>query len=365
MAVARFGDYCFEMHGGGKVWFRTGVQPDSPVGITNVRAVLCDEAGLYSRYFWDNIQARASFKEAPIRIVTSPYSLNWLYTDFIKPFKKGDEYIQQIADVIQANSGENPYFPAKEYEARRRTMDPRRFNMIYGGNFDKAEGLVYDCFDQDTHQIDKFDLPAGTRIFAGVDWGYRDPFVISVRAVTPDAMHYKIGEYYKPQLTVDQMIEAAQRFKTLHGIERFYCDPSRPEYIKLFNQHGLSALPSDNDIRLGVDRHYELIKSNQYFVFRGTSPFAIDEYEQYHYPELKDEKPDQPQKDELPVDNNNHCMDCERYISMATYKPRGHKRNKVVVHSDNYGVKKERSPHFDNEIEKLKKRRKNYADVPL
>jgi len=255
-------------------------------------------------------------------------------------------------------------------------------------------------------------------------------------------------------------------------------------------------------------------------MFRGTSPFAIDEYEQYHYPELKDEKPDQAQKDELPVDNNNHCiaegelvetsngsipieeikighkvltrngfrkvlfsaqtdvdreimqiqasngnvvnctpdhliytnrgflradsvrygdvlttlgdistsltmktddalsamqyslsintqkqrlvqshvqliykgkqrknvydltiendheifacgvlvhncMDCERYLSMALYKPRGHRRNKVVVHSDNYNVKKERSPHFDNEIEKLKKRRKNYADVPL
>jgi protein-L-isoaspartate(D-aspartate) O-methyltransferase len=57
----------------------------APIGLTNVRAVLCDEAGLYSRYFWDNIQARASFRSAPIRIVTSPYSLNWLYQDFIKP----------------------------------------------------------------------------------------------------------------------------------------------------------------------------------------------------------------------------------------------------------------------------------------
>jgi len=357
---------CFHIHNGGKVWFRTGQNPDSVVGITNVRAVLCDEAGLYSRYFWDNIQARASFKEAPIRIVTSPYSLNWLYIDFIRPYQKDDEYICNLIDLVQANSAENPYFPEREYEDRRRTMDPRRFNMIYGGAFSKAEGLVYDCFDQDINQIDKMVLPPGTKVVAGVDWGYRDPFVIIVRAITTEGMHYEIGEFFKPQLTVDQMIDAASRFKDLFCIQRFYCDPSRPEYISLFNQNGLRALAADNEIRLGIDRHYELINSGMYSVFRKTCPHLLDEYEQYHYPELKETKVDQVQKTELPVDNSNHTQDCVRYLTMATYKPKGKKRNRVVVHSDNYSKKKEISPYYDNELEKLKRRRRrNYADVPL
>ena len=67
---------CFKINGGGTVWFRTGQNPDSVVGITNVRHILCDEAGLYTRYFWDNLQARSSIKRCPITIVTSPYSLN-------------------------------------------------------------------------------------------------------------------------------------------------------------------------------------------------------------------------------------------------------------------------------------------------
>jgi len=356
---------CFHIHNGGKVWFRTGQNPDSVVGITNVRAILCDESGLYSRYFWDNIQARASFMEAPIRIVTSPYSLNWLYTDFIRPHQKGDPYIHRLIDLVQATSKDNPYFPDKEYEDRRRTMDPRRFNMIYGGQFDKAEGLVYDCFDQGLHVVDKFDLPEGTKFYGGVDWGFRDPFVIIVRAVTPDGFHYDVGEFYKIGMTVDRMIDAASRYKTLYNIERFYCDPSRPEYISLFNQHGLRALPADNDIRLGIDRHYELINSGLYAVFRNMVPNLIDEYEQYHYPELKETKVDQVQKMELPVDKDNHSQDCLRYITMATYKPLGKKLNKVTIHTEKYGKNKIISPYYDNELENLKKRKRNYADIPL
>lgn len=53
--------FSFRINGGGTVWFRTGTDPDSVVGITKVKAVLCDEAGLFSLYFWQNIQARASF----------------------------------------------------------------------------------------------------------------------------------------------------------------------------------------------------------------------------------------------------------------------------------------------------------------
>jgi len=301
-------NYCFHIHGGGKVWFRTGQNPDSVVGITNVRHVLCDEAGLYSRYFWDNIQARASIKEAPITIVTSPYSLNWLYTDFIRKYQKKDPYIRELCQLIQATSNENPYFPANEYEARRRTMDPRRFNMIYGGSFEKADGLVYDCFKQDVHECEPFKLPDGTRYFGGIDWGYTDPFVISVRAITPRGMHYKVGEFYRTQCSLKDMLDAGRRFKSLWPIEVFECDPSRPDYISEFCAAGMPAVAAQNDINMGIDRHYELIKSDNYRIFKNTSPHTLDEYEQYHYPEPKDLKPDQDNKDRLPVDQNNHCI---------------------------------------------------------
>jgi hypothetical protein len=354
-------NYCFVTSWGSTVWFRTGQNPDSPVGITNVRAVLCDEAGLYSRYFWSNIQARASFKMAPIRIVTSPYSLNWLYQDFIRPYRKGDEFIRSIADVVQATSRENPYFPDEEYEQRRRTMDARRFNMIYGGNFEKADGLVYDVFDAEQYQIEApaEGFPPGTEYYGGIDWGYTDPFVCVIRAVTPLGNHYDFLEFYKTQCTLKGMIDAVKGMQISAGIKvkMFYADPSRPDYINEFCGAGISTIAANNDIRWGIDNHYELIKSGKYFVLDGTCKNLIDEYELYHYPEPKDLKADQSSKDELPVDQSNHAMDVVRYISAATYKGRNHKKNRVVTHSMSED-RLTKSVYVDTEVEKLKKKKK-------
>lgn len=355
----------FEMHNGGKVYFRTGTNPDSVVGIQDIRHILCDEAGLYSLYFWQNIQARSSIKEAPITIVTSPYALNWLYTEFIRKYKAGDPFTLQECMMIQARSDENPYFPRGEYEKKQRTMDPRRFNMIYGGHFDKAQGLVYDCYDDNKMGISPIKLPLGTRFFGGIDWGYTDPLVIKVRGVTEDGNHFAVDEHYETQMHQDKILDECARMKMLWGIEKYYADPSRPDHISYLNSHGITCIPADNSIELGIERHYELMKSGRYQVFAPNNKYTRDEYETYHYPEPTDLKADQNQKAKinLPVDQNNHCMDAERYLTMATYFI-GRAKNKVVKGDDSLLNVKESSVNHDTRLEKLKKRRRS-ADVSL
>jgi hypothetical protein len=348
-------DMCFEMHAGGNVWIRSGQNPDSVVGITNVRAILCDEGGLYSRYFWDNIQARSSFSSCPVCIVTSPYSLNWLYTDFIRKIQQKDPYIMEMCEYVQAASYENPYFPKAEYDQRKLTMDSHRFSMIYGGNFGRMEGLVYKCFDDDVDVIDPIPLPPDTKFYGGIDWGYTDPMVITIRAVLPSGYQYQIAEYYKTQQTIRDVIEMAKSYNSIYKKVIFVCDPSRPEYIQELNANGIIAYAARNDIRLGIDYHYDLIANKKYKVFRNTSPQTIDEYSQYHYPEPKNLKPDQGQKDMLPVDIQNHCMDSNRYITMATYNFAGHKK-KIIIKDHNV---KEALPYLiDPEQEKLFKKRR-------
>ncbi len=331
-------DECFQIKGGGKVWFRTATDPDSVVGITDVRHILCDEAGLYSLYFWENIQGRSSIKECPITIVTSPYSLNWLYRDYIRKYRSGDQYIQDEVHLCQAKSSENPYFPLAEYEKKRRTMEPRRFNMMYGGNFDKAQGLVYSCFDSSKHWVDPVNLPPGTRFLAGVDWGYTHPFVIVVRAITPLGMHYQVAEFYQTQLMIGEKIDAAHRLKSMYPIEKFIADSANPDDIAEFNRAGLRCVPANKDIKAGIEAHWELINSGYYQVFRGGNTHTIDEYEMYHYPEAKDLRPDQSDAaaSDLPVDKDNHAMDSNRYISIATFTT-SKKPNKIIT-SENQDI---------------------------
>jgi hypothetical protein len=311
----------FRLHSGGVVYIRTETDPDSIVGVPNVRAYWLDEAGKARLYFWENLRARAASKGAKGLLTTSPYSRNWLYRDYIKPKLAGG--LSHI-ELIQAASWENPYHtlhdPVKRRQERE-SMDPRRFDMIFGGEWGQMVGLVYDCWDDDLNYVDEFTLPHGTKFYGGIDWGYYpDPFVVQVRAVTPDGRHYGVSEFSKVQLTIKDIIEVLKSKRQIFNISVFYCDPSQPGYIEELNRAGLPAVGADNDIRRGVDVHYELIKSRRYKEFKGAMVLAAEERELYHYPEPKDLKDDQGSKELLPVDKDNHAMDCSRYLSLMTYR---------------------------------------------
>jgi len=334
---------CFEMYNGGVCWFRTGKNPDSIVGITNVRAILCDEAGLYSLYFWENIQARAAFRKAKIRIVTSPYSLNWLYKDYIRPILKDPGSMPDVR-VIQATSKDNPYFPADEYERKKKTMDPRRFAMMFGGEFHKMEGLVYGCFEEALNIEEPFKLPPETQFFGGIDWGYTEPFVLVIHAILPNGHRFQVSETYECQLTIDDIQKICEEKMKTWGVKRFYAGPDQPGYIERLNRHGIPCLAANNDKRTGIDIFYELIKTRKYKIFKRSSPKTLDEIESYHYPTPKDLKPDQNIKDQMPVEQNDHAVDANRYVIIMT--ERSHSKRAVKV--------AERKARIYNEEQRIK-----------
>lgn len=315
-----------------KVYLRTAKEPNSIIGITKVKGIWGDEAGVYPLYFWENLQGRSAFKDCPIMLTTSPYSLNWIYKELIKPSRQGkrDDVL-----IIQASSNENPFFPQKSYENLKKTMDARRFRMMYDGVFDRMQGLVYDCFDEVENQIDPFKLPEGTKYYAGVDWGTTNPFCIKVRAITPNGSQYGISEFYKSGLTPSDQIQIAKQKKAVFGIRQFYCDPSEPGLIEDFCRNDIPAVAADNDIARGVGVHYELLASRRLRYFTGQNAYTLDEYESYHYPEPKDLGPDDDEKNMKPVASFNHACDAERYLSISVTN-----------------IAKQRVPHVPQEVKR-------------
>lgn len=327
-------DSCFKIDGGGTVYMRTATDPDSVVGITNVRGIWGDEAGLYTLYFSENLAARAAFKGAQTLYTTSPYTLNWLFKQIILP-KMKDPRARPDVNLVQAASWENPYFPRDVIERNRATMDARRFNALFGGQWQRMAGLVYDCFDDDENQCEPHALPHGTRYVGGIDWGFTDPFVFKIRAIAPDGQHYGVHEFYRTGLTISDIVNDVCRLVGIWSVAQIYCDPSQPAHIEELNRRfraqGLrcAAVPAENAIRIGIDRHYEMLKTRRLKYFRGANPHTLDEIETYHYPEPKDLTSDQRSKDELPVRQADHAMDCDRYITIMTYESRGRLRAHV------------------------------------
>lgn len=341
----------FRLNSGGKVYCRTETDPDSIIGITNIRHIWGDEAGKYRLYFWENMQARADFCGSAIDLTTSPYSMNWIPKELIKPTEKG---LRDDVEYIQAASWENPYhslFDPKRLEAKRKTMDQRRFDMIFGGLFGQMAGLVYDCFDEVAHQCKPFSLPPGTKFYGGIDWGFTDPFVLGIRAITPTGYHFRVSEFYKTGMTPSQIVEVVKQKHKTFNVTTFFADPSRPEYIEELQKNGVPCVPADNNITHGIGLHYDLIKSGKYQVFEDTSPHLLDEYATYHYPEPEDLSPDEDSKEQVPVGQNDHVMDQERYITVMTYRL-GKQQQPHVPVEQNSNI---RSMNHEKRIAALKK----------
>jgi PBSX family phage terminase large subunit len=346
----------FELKTGGNVFFRTETNPDSIVGVTNCRALWGDEAGKYGLYFWENMQARAARLEGKIILTTSPYALNWLYKDLIKPTQEGK---RDDVCLISARSIENPYFSKREYEKQKKTMEPRRFRALYDGTFERMEGLVYHCFHEHENIQRGFNFPAGTKFYGGIDWGHADPFVFLIHAVTPSGVIIQVSEFYKTGMIVSEIADMIKSKMQIYPILQIYCDPSQPTMINELAARGIPCVGADNDILVGVDVTFELIKTRRLKFLEGANPYTMDEIEQYHWPEPKDLKTDQDAKVTKPVDQNNHCMDVLRYINMGTYH---YNRQLTPKQSDQPTNTAHLPPHKRIERVKRKQNRKKHED---
>lgn len=301
-------DSIFEWAHGPKTYIRSLTDPNSVEGIQDVESIWLDEGGLISRYAWENVYGRTARTKAQIMITTTPYALNWLFTMW-KEWKTG---LRDNTHFVQFRSKDSPYFPEDEYENQKRLLDPRRFAMKYDGEFGRMEGLVY----EDINICKAKPLPNGTIYYAGIDWGFTNPFALVLRAITPDGIHYRVGEFYKSQLTIDEIVQICLARKQIYDIRMFICDPSAPANISSLNKAGIPAIGGNNNVRLGIDTQISLFKSERLFLFEDENPIGIDEYSTYHYPEPKDLRIDESEKEQDPVKTNDHGTDADRYVSM-------------------------------------------------
>lgn len=282
---------------GGLIYFGSADNPDSLEGV-HVRAAWLDEASLMSRSLWIVVQGRVGQLQGRVLITTTPRAFNWLYHDFYRKFLEGDPNF----DVIQFRSIDNPYYPREEFDRMRSSLDSRIFEMRYCGQFRKMSGLVYPDFCPESI-IDNVDRQF-IEIRAGVDWGYNNPAVILVLGMDSDGVWYLIDEWIERGKLLDDVIIQAQAMLKQYGSVVCYCDPSQPAYIEAFSQNRLPALGADNSISAGIQVVGMLLKTKRLKISRSCKS-TIEELETYHYPE--DAKKD------LPVKEDDHCMDALRY----------------------------------------------------
>lgn len=292
---------------GSKIMFRSADQPDRLRGL-DLHWFEFDECAMAKKLAHDILLGRISQKRGCGFYTTTPKGYNWVYEELYKPWENGDKDIE----VIQFRSLDNPYYPPEEIEKLKNKYNTEFFMQELEAKFVLYSGLVYKDFARTIHTVKEIPYDKIKQYIAGVDWGYTNPSCILVIGIDGENNFYIVREYFEQNKVIDDIIDAGVRLKQKFPIEGFYCDPSEPAYIQQFKSAGLNAKEAENDIRPGINKVTELLRTKKLFI-SDKCVNLIREFETYSYPETKDEK----QPEEVPLKMNDHAMDALRYACMS------------------------------------------------
>ena len=293
---------------GFKIWFRSLDDPDSIEGIS-AKAVWLDEAGKMKRKAWVNAMGRVSATNGRILLTTTPYALNFVYTNLFKPWKDKQKGFDEI-DVFQYSSIDNKYFNKQAYTDGQRMLSPAEFARRYNGSFTKLEGQVYaDLFDfsgdiKPGVVVDT--LPEFEYVLGGVDWGWNDPAVVIPVGVTATDDVYLLTEFYKSKTPLEQIREVAGSYMTKYKVGYYYAGKDQPGNIKYLQTHGVACNKANNDIDWGTGVVRGVIMLDKLHI-HSSCINTMDEFRTYQY------TGDENNQSEKPLDENNHAMDAIRY----------------------------------------------------
>jgi len=302
---------CFELKWGDRIFVRSTENPEHLEGMTLLGAWL-DEAGQMKARVWTYIQARVAVNKGPVLMTTTPYALNWLYKEVMKPGKDGDPNY----DLITWASVDNPAFPPEEFERAKAELPKAIFERRYLGLFTRLEGLVYPDFDEDKHIVSPFPIPEGWQWHGGMDFGFSNPTCLLAIVQDPHSkIYYVVDEFYEREASLQKI--SMEIIK--HPFKKVFADRQSAHLIselqRMYKCHNVTQC--DNDINVGIERITRLLKEQKLKFFRGKTENLLDEIEAYHYPNPSDDKP---VKDK-PVAVNNHAMDALRYAFSKPLPP--------------------------------------------
>jgi hypothetical protein len=85
-----------------------------------------------------------------VLLTTTVYNLGWIKAVLYDKWRRGDPEIK----VVHFDSIENPQFPRAEWESAKASLPDWKFQMFYRGRYTKPAGAIYDCYDEERHEVE-------------------------------------------------------------------------------------------------------------------------------------------------------------------------------------------------------------------
>ena len=297
--------------------------------------LVMDEAAFIDEDAWiEALRPTLSDKQGRGVFIGTPQGKNWFY----RMYQKGQDPLNDNYHSITYSSKTNPHFPKEEWNEVREEMPEAVFKQEYEAAFIERAGMIYPEWDRNSHVCESFKVPSNWYVYAGIDFGYTNPFAIVWIAIDPEGNYYLIDEYYETQRQLNEHIISIKGRKDWITT-MYYGDPSGKQYIAELQQRGLYVGGAINDVLTGINRVAELLKTGKMKVFSHCRN-AITEFEHYMWEDTRRSR----RKDmkERPKKVDDHAMDALRYAVMMTYNTRGKPEERKFPSTDSiaYRMKK-------------------------
>lgn len=268
-----------------------------------------DEATLIPSGFWRMLLSRLSVTGAQLFATTNPDSpFHWLKTEYLEnPNVNLSRWSFRLED--------NPSLSGDYIRALKSEYSGLWYQRYIDGLWVLADGVVYDCFDEELHVIDA--PPTGARSYiVGIDYGTTNPTTFGMIGMNTQVHpnFWKQKEYYYSskehhrQKTDSEYAEDLQAFIQGYNVDAIYLDPSAASFKAECQKQGINNIcDANNDVINGIRFVAQLISNGTYKVCRNCKN-TIREFGSYVWDTKASER-----GEDKPVKEHDHCLDADRY----------------------------------------------------
>ena len=276
-----------------------------------------DEVALMPESFVDQAVARCSEEGAKLWFNCNPEGpFHWFKVNWIDDLENKNAY------RIHFKLEDNPSLSAKKIAFYKRMFSGVFYDRFINGKWVLAEGVIYSMFKQE-FVVNK--VPDAVKIvqkWIGIDYGQSNATVYLLIGLGTDDRLYILDEYYHSGRTeVIQKSPAKYskdyfKWKIKNGIDGMpvvkkatYIDPSAKGFaLQLYEDGERQVRQADNDVLKGIELISSLLDSDMIRVLSKCKN-TINEFSSYRWDPKGQER-----GEDIPVKQDDHCMDALRYV---------------------------------------------------
>lgn len=208
-----------------------------------------------------------------------------------------------------------------------------RRKRLYEGKWASQEGLVYN-FDPDIHMMVPFTIPSSWKKYRVIDFGYKNPFVCQWWALDPDNRPHLYREIYYTERIVSDHAKQIISLSEGETYEVTLSDHDSEDRATL-EREGIKTKPAQKAVTSGIQAVEELLRKrgdgkpgiilfydtiverDQNLIDTKRPVCTREEFDSYSYPKGTDGKTAK----EDPVKQDDHGMDCLKYLALELKNP--------------------------------------------